>query len=90
MNGATHINTTVLGLGERNGITPLEGLIAVMYAADSGRTMAQFQLSELPAICRRVAELAGVAVPFNQVLVGESAFSHKAGMHTKAVHNDPR
>ncbi|EDP66103.1 homocitrate synthase [alpha proteobacterium BAL199] len=90
MNGATHINTTVLGLGERNGITPLEGLIAVMYAADRGRTMAQFQLSELPALCRRVAELAGVAVPFNQVLVGESAFSHKAGMHTKAVHNDPR
>lgn len=90
VNGATHINTTVLGLGERNGITPLEGLIAVMYAADRASTVARFRLSELPALCRRVAELAGVTVPFNQVLVGDTAFSHKAGMHTKAVHNDPR
>ncbi len=89
-NGATHINTSVLGIGERNGITPLEGLIAVMYAADRAGTMARFRLDTLPALCRRVAELAGVTVPFNQVLVGETAFSHKAGIHTKAVHNDPR
>lgn len=89
-NGATHINTSVLGLGERNGITPLEGMIAVMYAADRAGTMARFRLDALPGLCRRVAELAEVAVPFNQVLVGETAFSHKAGIHTKAVYNDPR
>ena len=29
--GATHIDTTVLGIGERNGITPLGGLIARLY-----------------------------------------------------------
>lgn len=89
-NGATHINTSVLGLGERNGITPLEGLIAVMYAADRSGTMARFRLQALPDLCRRVAELAEVVIPFNQVLVGETAFSHKAGIHTKAVYNDPR
>lgn len=89
-NGATHINTTVLGLGERNGITPLEGMIAVMYAADRPSTMERFRLTALPGLCRRVAELAGVSVPFNQVLVGDSAFSHKAGIHTKAIYNDPR
>ncbi len=89
-NGATHINTSVLGLGERNGITPLEGMIAVMYAADRAGTMTRFRLDALPALCRRVAELAEVGVPFNQVLVGETAFSHKAGIHTKAVYNDPR
>jgi len=89
-NGASHINTSVLGLGERNGITPLEGMIAVMYAADRAGTMARFRLDALPALCQRVAELAEVVVPFNQVLVGETAFSHKAGIHTKAVYNDPR
>ena len=31
--GATHINTTVLGIGERNGITPLGGFIAGLIAA---------------------------------------------------------
>jgi homocitrate synthase len=89
-NGATHINTSVLGLGERNGITSLEGLVAVLYAADRPGTMERFRLPALPALCRRVAVLAGVAVPFNQILIGETAFSHKAGMHTKAVYNDPR
>ena len=32
--GATHIDTSVIGIGERNGITPLGGLIARMYAAE--------------------------------------------------------
>ena len=88
--GARFINTTVLGIGERNGITSLEGLIAVLYAADPDATRSRFDLPALPALCHRVAALAGVDVPFNDVLVGETAFSHKAGLHTKAVYNDPR
>jgi len=88
--GARYINTTVLGIGERNGITSLEGLIAVLYAADPEAVRAAYDLKALPGLCARVAAMAGVAVPFNDVLVGETAFSHKAGLHTKAVHNDPR
>ena len=88
--GAQYINTTVLGIGERNGITPLEGLIAVLYNEDSQTTKSQYDLPALLPLCARVAELVGVPVPFNQILVGDTAFSHKAGIHTKAVHNDPR
>lgn len=88
--GAGFINTTVLGIGERNGITSLEGMIAVLYAADPEATKTRFDLPTLPALCARVAALAGVDVPFNDVLVGDTAFSHKAGLHTKAVYNDPR
>ncbi len=32
--GATHIDTTILGIGERNGITPLGGLLARMFTFD--------------------------------------------------------
>ena len=32
--GATHIDTSVLGIGERNGITSLGGLIARLYAVN--------------------------------------------------------
>ncbi len=35
--GATHIDTTVLGIGERNGITPLGGLLARLYTIDRDR-----------------------------------------------------
>ncbi|KAJ3202577.1 hypothetical protein HDU67_000425, partial [Dinochytrium kinnereticum] len=37
--GATHIDTSVLGIGERNGITPLGGLCARMYTADKDYVM---------------------------------------------------
>ena len=32
--GATHVDTTILGIGERNGITPLGGFIARLYTID--------------------------------------------------------
>jgi homocitrate synthase len=32
----------------------------------------------------------GVQIPFNNYITGETAFTHKAGMHTKAVLADPR
>ncbi|NQW08744.1 MAG: homocitrate synthase [Alphaproteobacteria bacterium] len=88
--GASHINTSVLGIGERNGITPLEGLIAMLYSQDRLATLARYRLDTLPMLCQRVSEIVGVPIPFNQPLVGATAFSHKAGMHTKAVYNDPR
>jgi homocitrate synthase len=88
--GARYINTTVLGIGERNGITPLEGLIALLYSEDVTSTKAHYDLPALRPLCERVAGLVGVTIPFNQILIGDTAFSHKAGIHTKAVHNDPR
>lgn len=88
--GASHINTTVLGIGERNGITALEGLIAALYTLDPVATKAAYRLEALGPLAHLVARKVGREVPFNHVLVGETAFSHKAGIHTKAVYNDPR
>lgn len=87
--GATHIDTTVLGIGERNGITPLGGLIARLYITDPA-LVARFALPLLPGLDTRVAEITGVTIPFNNYLTGETAFTHKAGVHTKAVLADPR
>jgi homocitrate synthase len=86
--GATHVDTTVLGIGERNGITPLGGLLARLYTID--RTLVQkYKLSDLPHLDRMVAEMVGVGVPFNNYITGEFAFNHKAGIHTKAMLNNP-
>ncbi|HYE01057.1 MAG TPA: homocitrate synthase [Alphaproteobacteria bacterium] len=88
--GATHINTTVLGIGERNGITALEGLIACLYAHDPETTRQKYRLPRLAELSGLVAARSGAAIPFNHPIVGATAFSHKAGVHTKAVLNDPR
>jgi homocitrate synthase len=86
--GATHIDTTVLGIGERNGITPLGGLMARLYATDPA-LVAGYRLPLLPELDQLVAEFVGVAIPFNNCITGSAAFSHKAGIHTKAVLNNP-
>jgi homocitrate synthase len=83
--GATHIDTTVLGIGERNGITPLGGLMARMYMLNRDLLCRKYQLEKLYEIDYMVAEMVGITVPFNNYITGPTAFTHKAGIHTKAV-----
>jgi homocitrate synthase len=83
--GATHVDTTVLGIGERNGITPLGGLIARLYFDNRELLLKKYRLDLLYEIDHMVAEMVGVQVPFNNYITGETFFTHKAGIHTKAV-----
>jgi homocitrate synthase len=86
--GATHVDTTVLGIGERNGITPLGGLIARLYATDPA-LVAKYELPLLRQIDNTVARIVGVDIPFNNYITGITAFTHKAGIHAKAILNNP-
>lgn len=86
--GATHVDTTVLGIGERNGITPLGGLIARLYATNP-RSVAKYDLPLLRRIDNMVARMVGVDIPFNNYITGITAFTHKAGIHAKAILNNP-
>ncbi len=87
--GATHIDTSVLGIGERNGITPLGGFVARMYAHNKAATKKKYKLKKLRKVDQLVAEMVGVAVPFNNYITGVTAFTHKAGIHSKAILNKP-
>ncbi len=87
--GATHIDTTVLGIGERNGITPLEGLIARLYTLNRAY-VEKYNLRLLPQLNRLIAQYCQIDIPFNNYITGSSAFMHKAGIHAKAVLADPR
>ena len=86
--GATHIDTTVLGIGERNGIVPLSGMIARLLSVNP-ELVANYRLELLPELDRMVADMVGIQIPFNAAITGDTAFHHKAGMHTNAVLNDP-
>lgn len=86
--GATHVDTSVLGIGERNGITPLGGLIARLYATDPA-LVAKYNLLLLREIDQFVANLVGVDIPFSNYITGFAAFTHKAGIHAKAILNNP-
>ena len=86
--GATHVDTSVLGIGERNGITPLGGLIARLYTVDR-RLVAKYNLPALRDLENLVAGIVGIDIPFNNYITGITAFTHKAGVHAKAVLNNP-
>ncbi len=86
--GATHIDTTVLGIGERNGITPMGALIGRLYTCDKS-LVEKYDLPLLAEIERVVATKLGIDIPFNTPITGEVAFHHKAGVHTKAVLLNP-
>jgi homocitrate synthase len=87
--GVTHIDVTILGIGERNGITPLGGFLARLAALDPA-LVACYDLTMLAELDQMIAEIVGVDIPFNNYITGQTAFTHKAGMHTKAVLADPR
>lgn len=86
--GATHIDTTILGIGERNGITPLGGLVARLYTLNRNY-VTKYNLRLLPQLDRLMAEVCEIDIPFNNYITGASAFIHKAGIHAKAVLADP-
>ena len=83
--GATHVDVSVLGIGERVGITPLGGFVARMYSLDPQGVSARYRLGQLKELERLVARVTGVEIPFNNPLTGATAYSHKAGMHLKAM-----
>ncbi|HLY96121.1 MAG TPA: homocitrate synthase [Sideroxyarcus sp.] len=85
--GATHLNTTVNGLGERAGNAPLEEVahgLKKLYRMETGIDLAHF-----PALSKLVASASGRPVPWQKCLVGEGVFTHEAGIHVDGLLKDP-
>ena len=87
--GAKYIDVTVLGIGERNGITPLGGLLARMVVDNREYVKTKYKLPRLKPIENYVARVTSIDIPFNNYITGFCSFTHKAGIHTKAVLNNP-
>ncbi len=86
--GATYVDTSILGIGERNGIPSLGGLIARLYAVDRD-LVTKYRLPMIRDLDNMVADMVGVDIPFNNYITGITSFTHKAGIHAKAVLNNP-
>jgi homocitrate synthase len=87
--GADCLDVTVLGIGERNGISSLSGLIASLYIHHP-ELLVGYDLGQLAALDYFVADCLQVLVPFNMPITAPGAFTHRAGVHTSAVLNNPR
>ena len=79
--GVDIIDASVLGLGERTGITDLAALI---FNLTDGFGQSRWRLPALQDLYRLVSKYAGIGIPVNHPIVGENAFTHNAGVHTHA------
>jgi homocitrate synthase NifV len=85
--GATHLSTTVNGLGERAGNAPLEEVVMALrhiYHVDTG-----VDARRIPAISALVAKASGLAVASNKSIVGNSVFTHESGIHVDGLYKNP-
>lgn len=87
--GARLIDTCVLGIGERNGIVPLGGFMARMIVSAPEYVKSKYNLKKLRDLETLVAEAVEVNLPFNNPITGFCAFTHKAGIHAKAILANP-
>jgi 2-isopropylmalate synthase len=88
--GATHIQGTINGYGERCGNANLVSLIAILKVKMGINCLPDAKLRELTEVSRYVAEVSNMAQRANQPFVGEAAFAHKGGVHVNAVMKNPR
>lgn len=85
--GATHLSTTVNGLGERAGNAPLEEVVMALHhlhGIDTG-----ISADRLIAISDLVAEASGRPVAPNKSIVGRAVFTHESGIHVDGLIKDP-
>ncbi|HOO53319.1 MAG TPA: homocitrate synthase family protein [Methanothrix sp.] len=85
--GAKQLHTTVNGIGERSGNTPLEEL---MVALRVHYGVNRYDTTKLTPLSKLVQSYSGVMMPKNKAVVGENAFAHESGIHVAAVLEEPR
>jgi 2-isopropylmalate synthase len=84
--GATQVQGTINGLGERCGNVDLCSVIANLALKKRGyEVLGPGSLARLTEVSRYVYETANMNFRSNQPFVGSSAFAHKGGMHAHAV-----
>ena len=87
--GATHVQGTANGYGERSGNANLFSVVAALETKLDRRVLPAGRLVELGRVSHAVAEVANIAPDPHQPWVGASAFAHKAGLHVSAIKADP-
>jgi 2-isopropylmalate synthase len=87
--GASQVQGTMNGIGERCGNVDLVSVIANLAIKYQYEVLRPESLVRLTEASRYVYELANMNFRPGQAFVGQSAFAHKGGMHTHAVAKDP-
>lgn len=89
-NGATQIEGTINGIGERAGNAALEEIaVALHIREDFYQTQSGIVLKETKRTSQLVSQLTGVMIQPNKAVVGRNAFAHESGIHQDGMLKNP-
>ncbi|MFN8169024.1 MAG: citramalate synthase [Candidatus Nanopelagicales bacterium] len=83
--GATHVQCTANGYGERTGNADLFAVVGNLEMKLDLRVLPEGKLAELVRVSHAIADIANLPPDTHQAYVGVSAFAHKAGLHASAL-----
>ena len=86
LNGATQVECTINGIGERAGNTAMEEVVMAMKVRDSEYGChSTINTEDITKVSRLVSHITGSVVQSNKAIVGANAFAHEAGIHQDGV-----
>lgn len=88
--GATMVQGTFLGFGERCGNANLCTILANLQLKMGYSCIPKEKMEELTDTARYIAETANISLSEKEPYVGRSSFSHKGGMHIDGVNKNPK
>ncbi|WP_163654319.1 2-isopropylmalate synthase [Listeria sp. PSOL-1] len=89
-NGATRVEGTINGIGERAGNTALEEIaVALHIRKDFYQAKTNIVLDQIKATSDVISRLSGLAVPKNKAIIGGNAYAHESGIHQDGVLKNP-
>lgn len=88
--GATHVQGTINGVGERCGNANLCSILPNIFLKMNKTSAADIELSHLTSLSHFVYEIMNLVPDTRAPYVGKSAFTHKGGIHVSSVLKDSR
>jgi len=86
LGGATQIECTINGLGERAGNTSLEEVVMAMRTRpDIYEAKTRIETTQIYRSSKAVYDIIGQTAPLNKPIVGKNAFLHESGIHQHGV-----
>ncbi len=87
--GATHVQCTANGYGERTGNADLFVVVANIELKLGMHVLPEGKLADMQRVSHALAEIANLPPDTHQPYVGVSSFAHKAGLHASAIKVSP-
>ncbi|MDN6968048.1 2-isopropylmalate synthase [Oenococcus sp. UCMA 17063] len=90
-NGATRIEGTINGIGERAGNAALEEIAAALYVRkDYYGATDNINLKDTQATSEMISKYSKMPLPKNKAVVGNNAFAHESGIHQDGMLKNPQ